>query len=295
MPQATPEPPRRKPAASSRRPYPGLTLRETLIFPLTTFPLAVGREASLRAVEEASRGARQLVLLSQKQSETEEPEAADLHTSGTLARLRHVVRSPDGSQQVWVQGLERVRVIEFLEAEPYLLARVARVPERQEAPTPEVEALARSALESFSRLVAVSPFLPDELMNRAMNQDSQWGLLYLIASSLRLNVQERLEILEIEGLRAKYERVQALLDREIELLELGHKLRGQVQERVEKGQREFFLREQLKAIHKELGDEDPQQAEVNELRDKVAAASLSDHAPTEAEPPLRPLHLLPPS
>src|SRR5258708_39994749 len=105
MPPATPEPPRRKPAASSRRPYPVLTLRETLIFPLTTFPLAVGREASLRAVEEASRGGRQLVLLAQKQAETEEPRSQDLHTSGTLARLRHVVRSPDGAPQLRVPGL----------------------------------------------------------------------------------------------------------------------------------------------------------------------------------------------
>jgi ATP-dependent Lon protease len=293
MARAKPDPPRRQPAASSRRPYPVLTLRETLIFPLTTFPLAVGREASLRAVEEASRGARQLVLLSQKQSETEEPDAADLHTSGTLARVRHVVRSPDGNQQVWVQGLERVRVVEFMDAEPYLLARIQRIPERQEAPTPEIEALARNALESFARLVAVSPFLPDDLVNRAMNQDSAWGLVYLIASSLRLNVQERLEVLDINGLRAKYERVQTLLEREIELLELGHKLRGQVQERVEKGQREFFLREQLKAIHNELGDEDPQQAEVNELREKVAGASLSDEARAEAERELRRLERLP--
>jgi ATP-dependent Lon protease len=294
MPQVGPAPPRRKLAsASTRRPYPVLTLRETLIFPLTTFPLAVGREASLRAVEEASRGARQLVLLPQKESDTEEPMAADLYTAGTLARVRHVVRSPDGSQQVWVQGLERVRVLEFVDAEPYLLARVERIPERQETPTPEVEALARNALESFARLVAVSPFLPDELVNRAMNQDNPWGLLYLIASSLRVNVQERLEVLEMDGLRSKYERVQSLLDREIELLELGHKLRGQVQERVDKGQREFFLREQLKAIQKELGEEDPQQAEVNELREKVAAASLSDEARTAAERELRRLERLP--
>src|SRR3979490_278435 len=124
-----PDRPRRKSGATAtRRPYPVLTLRETLIFPLTTFPLAVGREASLRAVEEASRGARQLVLLSQKQSETEEPNAADLHTSGTLARVRHVVRSPDGSQQVWVQGLERVPALEFLDAEPSLMARAHRYP-----------------------------------------------------------------------------------------------------------------------------------------------------------------------
>src|ERR1700730_14197493 len=288
------KPARRKAAAAStRRPYPVLTLRETLIYPLTTFPLAVGRESSLRAVEEASRGARQLVLLAQKQSETEEPLAADLFTAGTLARVRHVTRSPDGSQQVWVQGLERVRVVEFMDAEPYLLARVERIPERQEAPTPEVEALSRNALESFARLVAISPFLPDELVNRAMNQDNPWGLLYLIASSLRVNVQERLEILELDGLRAKYELVLTLLEREIELLELGHKLRGQVQERVDKGQREFFLREQLRAIQKELGEEDPQQAEVNELREKVVGASLSNEARTEAQRELRRLERLP--
>jgi ATP-dependent Lon protease len=204
MTEVAPKPPRRKSAAAStRRPYPVLTLRETLIFPLTTFPLAVGRESSLRAVEEASRGARQLVLLAQKQSDTEEPLAADLYTAGTLARVRHVLRAPDGTQQVWVQGLERIRVVQFHDAEPYLLARVERIPERQETPTPEVEALARNSLESFARLVAVSPFLPDELVNRAMNQDNPWGLLYLIASSLRVNVQERLEILELDGLRAK--------------------------------------------------------------------------------------------
>src|SRR6185437_2411114 len=102
---------RRPAAASSRRPYPVLTLRETLIFPLTTQPLAVGREASLRAVEEASRGGRQLVLLAQKESDVEEPGSADLHTAGTLARIRHIVQAPDGTQQVWVQGLERVEVV----------------------------------------------------------------------------------------------------------------------------------------------------------------------------------------
>jgi ATP-dependent Lon protease len=233
------------------------------------------------------------VLLAQRESEVEEPNSADLYTSGTLARIRHIVQAPDGTQQVWVQGLERIQVVEFLDAEPYLLARVQRIPERQETPTPEVEAIGRNALESFARLVAVSPFLPDEHLNRAMNQDSAWGLLYLIASSLRLNVQERLEVLELDGLRAKYERVQALLDREIELLELGHKLRGQVQEKVEKAQREFFLREQLKAIQAELGEEDPQQAEVNELREKVAAALLSAEARAEAERELRRLERLP--
>jgi ATP-dependent Lon protease len=194
---------------------------------------------------------------------------------------------------VWIQGLDRIRVSEFVATEPFLMARVTRITERQETATPEVQALARGALDLFGRLVALSPFLPDELVNRAMNQDSPWGLLYLIASNLRLNVPERIEILETDGLRPKYERVLSLLEREIELLELGQKLRGQVQERVEKGQRDFFLREQLKAIQKELGEEDPQQAEVNELREKIAAASLPEEARKEAERELLRLDRLP--
>src|SRR5215207_3384228 len=289
-PDGPPELPRRRRPAV--RPYPVLTLRETLVFPLTTSPLAVGREASVRAVEEASRGARQLVLLVQKVSEIEEPTPDDLYPTGVLARIRHVVRGPDGTHQVWVQGLERVRVHEFVDAEPYLMVRVKRVPERQEA-TPEVDALARNALDLFARLVALSPFLPDELVNRAMNQDNQWGLLYLVASSLRVNVSERLELLELDGLRTKYERVLALLEREIDLLELGQKLRGQIQEKVEKGQRDFFLREQLSAIRKELGEDDPQQAEFAELRDKIAAAALPDEARKEAERELSRLDRIP--
>ncbi len=275
-----------------RASYPVLPLRETLVFPLTTFPLAVGREQSLRAIEEGVRRSSQLALFVQKQADVEDPGPGDLHPTGTLASIRHVVRSPDGSQQVWVQGLERIRAAAFVETELYLEARVEPLPEVDDR-SPEVEALARSTLELFQRLVAVSPFLPDELVNRAMNQDSPRGLLYLVASSLRLNVQERVGLLEMDGLRAKYERVVGLLEREIELLELGQKLRGEIQERVEKGQREFFLREQLRAIQKELGEEDPQQAEVAELREKIEAAHLPEEARKEAERELSRLGRLP--
>jgi ATP-dependent Lon protease len=263
-----------------------------LVFPLTTVPLAVGREQSLRAVEEATRSGRQLALLVQKQAEMEEPEPDDLYPVGTLARIRHVMRAPDGSQQVWVQGLERIRAVAFREDEPYLVARVEVLPENDEG-SAEVVALARSALELFQRLVALSPFLPDELVNRAMNLDRPRSLLYLVASSLRLNVQERVELLETDGMRAKYERVLVLLEREIELLELGQKLRGEVQERVEKGQREFFLREQLRAIQKELGEEDPQHAEVRELREKIEATPLTEEARKEADRELARLERIP--
>ncbi len=287
-----PEPPSRRRGSRRRSSYPVLPLRETLVFPLTTFPLAVGREQSLRAIEEGSRKGRQVVLLVQRAPDVEDPGPDDLYGIGTLARIRHVVRSPEGNQQVWVQGLERVRVVSFVETEPFLVARVDPLPEVEDA-TPEVEALARSALDLFQRLVAVSPFLPDEMANRAMNQDNPRSLLYLVASSLRLNIQERMEVLEMDGIRAKYEKVLGLLEREIELLELGQKLRGEIQERVEKGQREFFLREQLRAIQKELGEEDPQQAEITELREKIAEARLSEEARKEADRELSRLERLP--
>jgi ATP-dependent Lon protease len=284
--------PARRRRTTAGRAYPVLTLRETIVFPYTTFPLAVGREPSLRAVEEASRGGRQLALLAQREPDVESPGPDDLYPTGTLGRIRHVVRAPDGSQQVWVQGLERIRVTCFSDTEPYLVAQVRPRPERGDG-SPETEALARSALDLFQRLVGVSPFLPEELVARAMNQDSAWGVLYLIAASLRLTVQERVELLELDGLRPKLERVVGLLEREIELLELGQKLRGQIQERVEKGQREFFLREQLRAIQKELGEEDPQQAELRDLRAKVAATPLSDEARAEADRELGRLERLP--
>ena len=230
-----------------------LTLRETLIFPLTTLPLAVGREASLRAVEEASRGARQLVLLAQKQSDTEEPWPADLYTAGhagARSPRRPLPRRHPAGLGAGPRAHPRPRV---RGRRAVLAGARQRIPERQETPTPEVEALARNALESFARLVAVSPFLPDELVNRGHEPGQPVGSAVpdrLEPAGERAGAPE---VLEIDGLQPKYERVQALLEREIELLELGHKLRGQVQERVDKGQREFFLREQLKAIQQGAG------------------------------------------
>ncbi len=287
-PPPTPSPtPRRR-----RSTYPVLPLRETLVFPLTTYPLSVGREQSLRAIEEGSRRGRHVALLVQKEPDVENPGPSDLYEVGTLARVRHIVRSPDGSQQVWVQAIERIRVREYVSTEPFLLVRAEVLAEPDER-SPEIEALARSALDLFQRLVAISPFLPEEIVNRAMNQESPRSLLYLVASSLRLNVAERVELLQTDGLRPKLERVIGLLEREIELLELGQKLRGEIQERVEKGQREFFLREQMRAIQKELGEEDPQQAEVTELRQKIGAAQLPEEARKEAERELSRLERLP--
>ncbi|MBI4492570.1 MAG: LON peptidase substrate-binding domain-containing protein, partial [Chloroflexi bacterium] len=271
---------------------PILTLRETIVFPLTTVPLTVGREHSLRLVEDVAQGDGMLGLVPQRRPEVELATPDDLYPVGVLARVRRVMRAPDGSLQVWVQGLERIRTRAFVQREPYLAAQVEVLPDEVE-PGVELEALSRSALDLFQKLISLSPFLPDELINRAMNLDSPREQLYLIASSLRMGIEERIKLLEAPSLRAAVEKLIELLNHEIELLELGQKLQSEVHGRLEKSQREYFLREQLKAIQKELGEEDPGQAELRELHEKIEAASMPEEARREAERELSRLERIP--
>ena len=275
-------------------PLPILALRETIVFPLTTVPLAVGRERSIRLVESLQGGGRLIGLVAQRSPEIEIARPGDMFPVGTLARVRRVMRAPDGSQSVWVQAIERLRVVTYVQEDPYLMAQVEVLSDSDEAAV-EVDALSRRALDAFQRLVAVSPFLPDELVARALNLESRRALFYLIASSLRISLEERQELLEIDSLQDRYQRLLGQLDREIELLELGAKLQGDVRERIDKSQREYFLREQLKAIQQELGEEDPAQAELNEIREKVQAADMPDEARREAERELSRLERLPPA
>ncbi len=275
-------------------PIPILALRETIVFPLTTAPLAVGRERSIRLIDSVQGSNRLIGLVAQRSPEVEVARPDDLYRVGSLARILRVLRAPDGTQSVWVQALERLRIEEFTQEEPFLVARVTVLPDPDEHSL-EVEALSRRALDAFQRLVSVSPFLPDELVPRALNLESRRALFYLIASSLRINLEERQALLEIDTLKQRYLRLLVQLDREIELLELGAKLQGDVRERIDKSQREYFLREQLRAIQQELGEEDPAQAELNELREKVRAAHLSPEARREAERELSRLERLPPA
>jgi ATP-dependent Lon protease len=271
---------------------PILTLRETIVYPLTTVPLTVGREHSLRLIEDVSQSDDMVGLVPQRQPEIDVAGPEDLYSVGVLARVRRVLRAPDGSLQVWVQGLERIRTTEFVQLEPYLVARVEVLLDDAE-PSVELEALSRSVLDQFQKMISISPFLPDELVNRAMNVESPRELYYLIASSLRVSLEERVKLLDIANLREGVDRLLELMNREIDLLELGQKLQSEVQGRVEKTQREYFLREQLRAIQKELGEEDPAQAEIRELREKIESSPMPEEARREAERELTRLERIP--
>jgi ATP-dependent Lon protease len=213
----------------------------------------------------------------------------------TIATIHQMMRVPDGSVRLAVQGVERMEIIEVVEEHPYLKARVRRLPEIIEDSV-EVQALMRNTLDLFQRLVSLVPHLPDELVTAALNiDDDARHLVYLVASNLRMEPQERQELLEIDSITEKLKTLNAFLTKELDVLELGKKIQTDVQEEMSKSQREYFLREQMKAIQKELGESNETEAEVNELREKIDAAGMPEEAEKEARRELDRLSKLPPA
>ncbi|MGD9696078.1 MAG: endopeptidase La [Thermoleophilia bacterium] len=272
---------------------PVLPLKETVVFPDAVAPLAIGEPRSVRLIDEVlNRPERLLALVVSRDPDREEPPPELLHEVGTAAVVQRMVRVPDGTVRVLVQGLRRVRVGPYESADPFLEARVAEMPDHAER-TDEVEALARNLQGLFSRVIALVPHLPDELQVAVANIEDPTTLSYLVASSMRLSTGERQELLEEIDLDARLRRLTTLCNRELELLELGAKIQSDVQTDMEKNQREFFLRQQLKAIREELGEGDDQGAEIDQLREQLAAADPPQEIRTAAERELKRLERLP--
>ncbi len=273
---------------------PVLPLRGTVVFPLTLVPLAAGQPRSLRLIDEVVSGNRMVALVLQKDSDQESAGPGETFEVGTAANIHQMMRVPDGTVRLAVQGLRRVRILEWITEEPYLTARIEELPEETEDSV-EVKALMRNTLELFQRLVAVVSNLPDELVTAALNIDDPMHLVYLIASNVRMEAEERQNLLELESARAKLQKLSAFLSKELDLLELGKKIQGEVQEEVGRTQREFYLREQMKAIQRELGETNEQEVEVNELRTKIDEAGMPEEAEREARRELDRLSKLPPA
>ncbi len=271
---------------------PILPLRDTVVYPQTVAPLAVGQERSLRLVDHVQSGNRLFGLVAVRDPKVERGEPENVFDIGTTASIQQLLKVPDGTVRLLVQGIERVRIVEFVQREPYLAARIERLPEEVEQGV-EVEALIRSAQSLFQRLVNASPTLPDELVTAAINIEDPLHLCYFIANNLRLEHAQRQEFLTIDSLKAKLSWLSTSLHREVELLELGKRIQSEAQENMSRAQREYFLREQLKAIRKELGEEDDEESEVNALREKIAEAAMPDEARREAERELNRLEKLP--
>jgi ATP-dependent Lon protease len=256
-------------------------------------PLMVGRKPSIKLIDDAIRGNRIIGLVAQKDPEVEEPKPDDMYRIGTAGMIMKMLRMPDGSARIVVQGIGRMAVAEVVKQEPYFVARVTKlVP--NEKKTTKVEAQQRNLLALFKRVVELSPNLPEEAYVAAMNIEEAGKLADFVASNVNVEVPERQEILEAVDVSARLERLTTTLNRELELLELGSKIQSEAKNEMDKAQRDYYLRQQLKAIRKELGEEDQYAAELDELEEKLMKKPLADDVREEALRELSRLKTIPP-
>jgi len=263
---------------------PILPLRDTVLFPNSFMPLAVAREASVRLIDEAMSGAKLIGVFTQRDASVEEPLQSDLHLVGTASHVHKMFKLPDGSLRLIVQGLSRLTLEEITSSRPYLRGRVAPAPESlDEGQRLEIDALLRNIKTSFQQVVSLSPLLSDDLQTLAANITEPGRLADFIASSLTtITTSVKQEVLEKLDVRERMNALNRILIKELEVLELGSKIQSQVQSEVGRNQREYFLREQLKAIQKELGEGDDQTKDIEELQEKVDAAGMPEAVRKEA-------------
>jgi len=271
---------------------PVLPLKETVVFPESMTPLAIGQERSIKLIEDVVSGDRTLALVTVRNADADPPGWDDLHDVGTVAVVHKMIRVPDGTLRILVQGANRIRLEQHVQEEPYLMAEFVEEPDVTEE-TREVEALTRNVQNLFARIIALVPYLPEELQIAAANVEDPSALCHLVASTLRLKTEEKQRLLELTNVHERLREISTILNRELEVFELGSRIQSQVQEEMEKGQREFFLRQQLRAIQEELGEGDPEQAELNELRTRFDEMTLPEEARKAATRELTRLERLP--
>jgi ATP-dependent Lon protease len=271
---------------------PVLPLREMVAFPNTMMPLAIGQERSVKLVNDVLAADRLLVMVASKDPSIEAPGPDEIYRVGVVGVVARMLKMPDGTIRILVNGGQRVRIENFVSTEPYLVGRIREEPDVI-VPSSELEALVRHVQNTFSAIIEGVPYLPEELQIAVANVDDPSMLASMIASSLRIKPEEKQELLEERNVTKRLRRLSELLAREMEVMELGSKIQSQVQSEMDKAQREYFLRQQMKAIQEELGEVDEQQAEVNELREQMEEANLPDFVREAAERELSRLERLP--
>ena len=273
---------------------PVLPLKSTVVFPRIFIPLSVGRKRSLQLLEDLAGVERHIAVATQLDESAEEVGFKDIHHVGAMVRVQHLLKLPDGTVQLAVLGLRRIRLTEALQEDPYLECAVEMMPESTESILSlEREALMRRAISSFQQLVTLAPHLPAELSSAAGAIDDPLHLAYYIANHIRLTTEQRQEILEMGSAKEKLERLLGNMAHELEVLELGRKIQSQAEEQMGKAQREYFLREQLKAIQRELGELDSEHGELIELRERIEKAGLPAEAKREADREISRLERIP--
>lgn len=259
-----------------------LPVRDTVFYPYVVSPIVVGREKSIKLVEDALVKDKIIGLFTQKDPAIEEPQVNDLYATGTVALILKMLKFPDGSLRLIVQGLGRAKLRGIVQAEPYLRGRV-EVMEEMEDKSIEIEALMRNVLTLFQKLVGLAPYLSEEVYIAAMNIDSPNKLCDFIASNMNLYVKIKQELLETTDIRRRLERLTLFLNEELEVLELGSKIQSQVRTEVDRAQKEFFLRKQMDAIRRELGETDERTVEIEELKNKIVEVKMPPEVEKEAE------------
>jgi ATP-dependent Lon protease len=273
-----------------------LPLRGTVLLPHAVLPLGAGRSSSIQLIEEALQAGRVVGAVMQRDPRQDAPGLDGLHRVGTVTAIHKAVKQPDGNLRLIVQGLGRFRLLEIVESEPFLRARIEPIEEAAPAPDVELEALVRSVRSLFEKVVSLSPGLPDELITVVGSAEPPGTVADLIAATLpTLGNDLKQELLETIDARLRLQKLAAALAKEADVLELGSKIQSEVQSEVNKSQREYYLREQLKAIQKELGESDDRTQEIETLRQKIESAGMSEEAHKEALRELDRLAKMPPA
>ncbi len=271
---------------------PILPLRGVVVYPQTAVPLTVGQPRSIKLVDEVVGGDKLVGLVAAVNPELESPGPADLYRVGTIATVHRLLRAPDGTIRLLVQGMERFRLGEFVSEEPYLKARIELAPEMVEAGL-EMDALARNARDQFQQITQMIPSFPEELASSITSVEDPLQTAYTIANFQRMDIKDSQEILELDSVAEKLKKLIGLLVREAEVLQLGQKIQNEARGEIEKVQREYFLREQMKAIQKELGERDEQAVETEDFRKKIEEAKMPEEAEKQAKRELERLSRLP--
>ena len=274
---------------------PVLPLRDVVVYPYMVIPLFVGRDKSISALEAAMDDDKQILLAAQKNASQDEPEPEDLYRTGTVANILQLLKLPDGTIKVLVEGSERAKVLNYLSSDEYFQAQVSLGEEQGEAlDERESEVLMRSVLAQFDQYVKLSKKVPPEILSSLAGIEEPGRLADTIAAHMSLKIDEKQNILEISGARKRLEHLIGLMEAEIDLLQVEKRIRGRVKRQMEKSQREYYLNEQMKAIQKELGDMDEGHNELDELANKIEKAGMSKEAKEKAETELGKLKMMSP-
>jgi ATP-dependent Lon protease len=272
---------------------PILPLRGVVIFPSAIVPLLISRGSSLKLVEDCRKGNNLLGLATQKNPDDENPTAHALYARGCAGRILKMLKYPDGSVRILVQGIKRIEIRDYVQYEPYIRARVAHLQDTF-VPSKDLDALQAHMVSQFAKFVSMVPYLPDELQGVVMNIKDPGRVSDLIASNLNISVDEKQDLLNSLEVSARLEKLSSILNREIELVELGNKIQTQVQSELNKNQKEFYLRQQMRAIQKELGENDSRSNEIDDLRKKIDDAQMPEEARKAADNELDRLRMIPP-